>query len=172
MENRVKDLMETWKNIQVKVDQVTMNQPMKQPLGEVQIGGRVPVSVHLETSTSEKGFRRVCYPHDENHQRPGAEFESNQIPTPVRVMIPAQNTPQNHSNWFSYLDSSVGSWTQRFGCPVPNMNFPEFCGTNPKLWQSRCETYFDFYAIPSERWVRLAIVGTLKLGCCNTSGVT
>jgi hypothetical protein len=41
---------------------------------------------------------------------------------------------------------------------MPNMNFPKFDGTNPKLWKHRCETYFDFYAIRIERWVRLAVM--------------
>jgi hypothetical protein len=36
------------------------------------------------------------------------------------------------------------------------MNFPVFDGTYPKLWKHRCETYFEFYAVPVEVWVRMA----------------
>jgi hypothetical protein len=36
------------------------------------------------------------------------------------------------------------------------MNFPQFDGDNPKLWQSRCEKYFDMYSTESSMWVRVA----------------
>jgi hypothetical protein len=33
---------------------------------------------------------------------------------------------------------------------MPQMHFLVFDGSNTKLWRSRCEKYFEFYAIPSE----------------------
>jgi hypothetical protein len=41
---------------------------------------------------------------------------------------------------------------------MPQLDFPKFDGTNPKLWIKQCGTYFDLYAIPVENWVKLATV--------------
>jgi hypothetical protein len=41
---------------------------------------------------------------------------------------------------------------------MPQLYFPKFDGTNPKLWIKQCGTYFDLYAIPVENWVKLATV--------------
>jgi hypothetical protein len=38
---------------------------------------------------------------------------------------------------------------------LPKINFPKFEGDNPKLWQSRCENYFEMYVVESSVWVRV-----------------
>jgi hypothetical protein len=45
------------------------------------------------------------------------------------------------------------NWSQGPGTSMPQMNFPVFDGSNPKLWRNRCETYFEFYVVPSEMWI-------------------
>jgi hypothetical protein len=44
--------------------------------------------------------------------------------------------------------SSSGHW--------PKLPFPKFAGENPRLWQSRCENYFDMCGIDKFSWVRIA----------------
>jgi hypothetical protein len=39
---------------------------------------------------------------------------------------------------------------------LPKMNFPKFDGDHPKLWQDRCETYFEMYSVEQSVWVRVA----------------
>jgi hypothetical protein len=39
---------------------------------------------------------------------------------------------------------------------LPKLHFPKFDGDNPKLWQSKCENYFDMYFVPHSVWVRVA----------------
>lgn len=36
--------------------------------------------------------------------------------------------------------------------------YPMFDGTNPKLWRKRFETYFEFYVVVREMWIRMAIM--------------
>ena len=38
----------------------------------------------------------------------------------------------------------------------PRVDIPKFDGENPKLWQIRCEDYFDLYETSPRIWVRLA----------------
>jgi hypothetical protein len=37
------------------------------------------------------------------------------------------------------------------------MHFPVFDGSNPKLWRSRYETYFKFYVVPHDMWIKLVV---------------
>lgn len=39
---------------------------------------------------------------------------------------------------------------------LPKLSFPSFDGTSPKLWQKRCEDYFDMYSIDEVVWVKVA----------------
>jgi hypothetical protein len=40
----------------------------------------------------------------------------------------------------------------------PKLPFPKFEGDNPKLWQSRCENYFDISGVDRSNWVRIAVM--------------
>lgn len=44
------------------------------------------------------------------------------------------------------------------GSVVPQLNFPVFEGSNPKLWKKRCEIFFEFYAVPVDKWVKLGVL--------------
>jgi hypothetical protein len=39
---------------------------------------------------------------------------------------------------------------------LPKLNFPTLDGTNPKLWQTKCEKYFDMYETAELMWVKVA----------------
>jgi hypothetical protein len=41
---------------------------------------------------------------------------------------------------------------------LPKLNFLQFDGDNPKLWQSHCENYFDMYAVEQSLWVKVALI--------------
>jgi hypothetical protein len=59
--------------------------------------------------------------------------------------------------------------------PIPNLEFPTFDGTNPRLWIKYCETFFDVYSTDPSVWVWLALLlcGTkqcnlISLKCLGT----
>jgi hypothetical protein len=39
---------------------------------------------------------------------------------------------------------------------LPKLNFPNFENDNPKLWQTRCENYFEMYSVDPSVWVKVA----------------
>lgn len=50
--------------------------------------------------------------------------------------------------------------------PLPDLDFPKFDGSNPRLWVKQCETFFDIYAVSPHLWVRYAsmnLVGSTAL---------
>jgi hypothetical protein len=49
---------------------------------------------------------------------------------------------------------------------LPKLNFPSFDGTNPKLWQSKCEKYFNMYATEAYMWVQVATMHFVGVADC------
>jgi len=41
---------------------------------------------------------------------------------------------------------------------MPKMDFPDFYGTDPKIWLDDCKDYFDMYNIPEGMWITAAKV--------------
>lgn len=39
---------------------------------------------------------------------------------------------------------------------MPNLEFPKFDGTNPKIWIKRCENFFDVCEVRDCHWVKMA----------------
>lgn len=52
--------------------------------------------------------------------------------------------------------ASFASLSQSLGANLPQVSFPTFDGSNPKMWKKSCETFFSFYAAPCDMWVKLA----------------
>ena len=96
-----------------------------------------------------------------NDQHP-QDYGSGMVFTHIHVPVKGTNvhpTPpppkfsRNHE-----IESSPRSATSErpaFG-RLPKLNFADFDGSNPKLWISRTENYFDMYSVPSEMWIRVA----------------
>uniref|UniRef100_A0A0A9D9N9 Uncharacterized protein n=1 Tax=Arundo donax TaxID=35708 RepID=A0A0A9D9N9_ARUDO len=43
-----------------------------------------------------------------------------------------------------------------FSALMPQLSFPQFDGSSPKIWIRRSETFFGLYNIPKELWVKLS----------------
>lgn len=74
------------------------------------------------------------------------------VPPPVRGMQTDQIVQRNP---LTSIENFRLNTTDAFGLG-PRIELPRFDGTNPKLWQSRCEDYFRFWCTPSTQWISLA----------------
>jgi hypothetical protein len=54
------------------------------------------------------------------------------------------------------FSSSTGSSMSNSSGHWPKFPLPKFEGENPKLWQSRCENYFDMCGVDKSNWVRIS----------------
>jgi hypothetical protein len=90
---------------------------------------------------------------------------TNTAPTQAYVPPPARGIQANHNTLHgnSYATNSFGSLVNRerrasapnHGKP-PSMDFPKFCGNNPKFWQARSEDYFSMFDTDPELWIAVA----------------
>jgi hypothetical protein len=102
-----------------------------------------PTGHRVDNQFRETGFRSVLA----YTQLPGKGTFSDS------TNVPSYDLPKFTSHRFAgssgpATGSSSGQW--------PKIPFPRFDGENPKLWQSRCETYFDMCAVDRSNWVRIA----------------
>jgi hypothetical protein len=94
------------------------------------------------------------YYRDSGHVHPGADAHY-----PVTGMWSSPHSPSFSFN--AHCGHSQGDWGQRGPLSrhcggLPKLNFPTFDGTYPKLWQKRCEDYFEMYATETFVWVKVS----------------
>jgi uncharacterized protein YukE len=155
VEKKVWEMNEALKVIQVAIEKQSQKQPVdtsSAPIGDASASAHRGVS-SIDATTGQPRHRFV-----ENHRRPGGGIETIRTPPPVGGTTFTPEHPQMFVDWGSVGMNSMGNWSQWSGSAMPNMNFPVFDGSNPKLWKHRCETYFDFYVVPVQRWVRMAVM--------------
>jgi hypothetical protein len=150
IERKVVEMAETLAKIQTKISNMTPSTTSS---------GAVPAGVNVSTSAiasvmAASTLHRTADP----FHRPAAESEVNQMSLPLGGMA----TPSPHAPWLFGQNSmspfASPTWSQGLGGNIPPMNFPVFDGSNPKLWKNRCETYFEYYVVSVEMWIRLAIM--------------
>lgn len=76
------------------------------------------------------------------------------VPTLVTGVKPSSSVPPTT---FS-LDNSYARDEGRFNLnqALPQVDFPDFDGSTPKLWFRNCESYFDIYTVLEYLKVKIA----------------
>jgi hypothetical protein len=125
------------------------------PLGTMPVGISVPATTTSSTLIGDMATGSTLHRTADPFRRPAAEQEMNQMST----LTGGMNTPNPYAPWLSQSPMSQfasPNWSQGFGGNLAQMSFLVFDGSNPKLWRSRCETYFEYHVVPVEMWIRLA----------------
>jgi hypothetical protein len=89
------------------------------------------------------------------HHRDCGSGVFTHIHDPVKGTVHPQSLPPK---FLSHIESMHRSESFRFSSSpgqesrsqmgkLHKINFPKFEGDNPKLWQSRCENYFEMYSV-------------------------
>ncbi|XP_062198590.1 uncharacterized protein LOC133901296 [Phragmites australis] len=96
--------------------------------------------------------------HRENSDHREHVFGSVATLTHLPVRGTTQSPTPHSTSGFRPMDSFMHSSfsSSHLGPKLPKMNFPEFDGENPKLWQSRCENYFDMFGVDPSMWIKVA----------------
>jgi hypothetical protein len=155
IERKVVEMAETLVKIQTKISNTT---PSTTSSGAVPAVANGSTSATASVVAGEKMACSTLHRTADPFRRPAAESEVNQMSLPLGGMA----TPNPHAPWLfgqpSLSPFASPTWSQGLGGNMPPMNFPVFDGSNPKLWKNQCETYFEYYAVLVEMWIRLAIM--------------
>jgi hypothetical protein len=111
---------------------------------------KVLASAHLDASPS----KAAPGPFGHHDVQGGSVHVYVQEPPILKGMKP---DPGPHPS-FEFAQTHTCCSHHHLGPAMPQIDFPKFSGTNPKLWIRQCETYFDLYHVPVQNWVKLATV--------------
>lgn len=115
-----------------------------------------PVGAHLVTSPSGAASGPNGHCDATNNRGSGYGVVTTLQPPPVTGANPTFDlslVPALPVNSVSPASSKVAvNWASL----MPRVDFPEFDGRNPKIWQHKCESYFELYAVPFNMWIKLA----------------
>jgi hypothetical protein len=124
----------------------TQGVPTNVPTPSSSTATDVPNGHSIESSHRDCGFGRVFTQiHD--------PVKGTMLPPPPPEFSLNVESPTHDSTKFAHPHHS--DFTVHLG-QLPKMHFPKFQGDNPKLWQSRCENYFDMYSVDPHMWVCVA----------------
>jgi hypothetical protein len=120
-------------------------------------GSSSPGVMHIESASAgppaEVATDGPVGHHSANdHRDCGYEHVYTHTHDPVKGTIPTPPSMPQIPVPFEYMPADSARFNPDSRVPfgkLPKMNFPTFDGENPKLWQSRCENYFEMYAVES-----------------------
>ncbi|CAO2144897.1 unnamed protein product [Urochloa humidicola] len=115
-----------------------------------------PAAAHLAATSSQAASGHNCQGDGEKHRGSGQGVVTTLVPTPVKgANAYSEFTPMNFSMKTVMDNLSTAS---PINAAVPQLSFPVFDGSSPKVWKKKCETYFDIYDVPANIWVKIAIM--------------
>jgi hypothetical protein len=160
VEAKVQEIADVLITIQGKVDRFIEKQSVDAPSNDALKEDSVPAPTQLGAPSGEAVHGQVRHRTVDPYRRSGTGSETTQTPPPVGGTVQSMNHGPMQFEFGSFgkqsVGRSMGGWSHGSGSRMPGINFTVFDGSNPKLWKHRCETYFEFYFVPMERWIGLA----------------
>jgi hypothetical protein len=122
---------------------------------------KMPSSAHLELHPPRAASGSL----DHGKSGFGAAYTVAPAQNPIKGATNSPNMLLHHFNSdnIAHCDRILYSPVHP---PIPNLEFPTFDGTNPRLWIKYCETFFDVYNTDPSVWVKCAtmrLVGSAAL---------
>ncbi|CAN6338981.1 unnamed protein product [Urochloa humidicola] len=146
LETKVTELQDSLSDLKLKVDLFIHEQPKSRIEEAAQCG--VSTSAHLGVTAHAEAPGLECHHEETTHRRVGAGVVTTLVPPPVTGPHHSPSSSPTHVRNYDVVPS--------FTSAIPQMDFPKFDGSNPRIWVRRCETYFDVYSIPPHNWVKFA----------------
>lgn len=112
---------------------------------------------------------QYCHRVETQHRSVGAGVVTTLVPPPVKGANRDLNVTHVPFHGFDSVGCVSYLPAPSFSHGIPQLEFPRFGGTNPKIWIRRCENFFDVYETPKSHWVKLATMnlGALLIFGCN-----
>jgi len=162
VESKVDDLRSGLQDLQGKVDRLVLSGKEPHPTDGMSVTYKVfdtedidltkPTTAHLVVPSAEAASGQIRHGSAHHHRGSGYGVVTTLTPPPVkgeRSFLDLTTAP------FS-LGNASNAPPQNWSSLLPQLSFPQFDGTSPKIWKKKCENIFDIYLVPSDMWVKLA----------------
>jgi hypothetical protein len=163
VDSKVGELQESVKALRTKIYFITQKQeeegnPSYKVFQYEDLDFTKPATTPLVASPSGATSGQIGHGDDTHHWGTGHGVVTTLIPPPVKGMNKALDltpVPYTMSGVATPPSNSVLPRVP-LGANLPQISFPEFDGSSPKLWKKKCGTYFEIYAVPVDFQVKLA----------------
>ena len=117
-----------------------------------------PMVAHLTAPPTGAASGPNGHHDDFIHRGTGHGVVTTIVPTPFKGANNALNiTPVPFTlGGIAHASSDSSVSLMNMHAALPQLPFPEFDGSSPRLWRKKCETYFELYAVPKSFWTKLA----------------
>jgi len=156
VDTKVDDLKTHLESLRDQVDRLCLKteefiNPSYKCFDEEHLDLTKPAAAHLVAPSTEAASGPDGHRDAHDHRGTGRGVVTTFVPSPVTgakqiapisfSLIDAPESPSSNQSWSALL---------------PQLSFPSFDGSNPKIWKKKCENFFDIYAIPAYMWVKLS----------------
>lgn len=149
LEGKVLDLQNTVFDLKQKVDLFIHELP--------KVKQEASASAHLEATASDAEMSgQFGHRQDVPHRSAGAGVVTTLVPPAVKCTNRFSELSHVLYSGYHAMNSPRAVSSNGFGYAMPQIDFPKFDGTNPKIWIKRCENFFDVCEIPMNHWVKFA----------------
>ncbi|CAO2186967.1 unnamed protein product [Urochloa humidicola] len=162
VDSKMDDLQLSVKKLNNKVEEIALHQeeadnPAYKVFDREHLDLSKPAAAHLAASSSQAASGQFCHRVDDYYRGTGQGVVTTLVPTPVKGEKPySEFTPLPMS--LRNVSENLTTVTSNFNVAMPQLPFPVFDGNSPKLWKKKCENYFDIYEVPTNVWVKLAVM--------------
>lgn len=148
---RVGDLQAGFHEIRGKVDQLFSKlDRVSEPHSPETVDPTKPATADLVAPFTKAASGASGHGSPFEHRGFGYRVDPTREPSPVTgAKIATDSFTQ-----FAANDCSGVNWSTL----LPQLDFPAFDGTCPKIWKKKCENFFEIYAVPKFWWVKLAVM--------------
>lgn len=155
LEDKVSNLQNSVFMLEKKMDLFVHEMPKQKIKSEEEFEIETPTPAHLGVSVKAGASGQIGHREATLYRGAGAGFITTPVPTPVKGANHPTNSFSFTSNGF---DNAMNSQAGAYSYAMPQMDFPKFDGSNPKIWIKKCENFFDIYAVLPEHRVKLAVM--------------
>jgi hypothetical protein len=149
VDDQVAYLHDCVNNLRQQLDKLKSSLATQQLDGLGSASLKVPRSAHLDPSSSKAAPRPIGHDVETHHRNNGSEVVYMTTHEPPPVNRTKHGFHHTHSDFDFWHHASCGACSH-MTLAMPQLDFPKFDGTSPKLWINLCDTYFDLNGIPIE----------------------
>ena len=162
VDTKATDLNASMNDLRSKIDLIEISRQEQDPAYKVfdvehfdltKLGAAHLAQSSQEAASGPNGRGNVLH-----NRRSGCGVVTTLLPPPVTGAKFTSDHPSPLASSVPTIPTNVVSPYQQWGSLLP-----QFDGRNPKMWQKKCESFFELYGIPRQHWVKLAtlnFVGT------------
>ncbi|CAN6329801.1 unnamed protein product [Urochloa humidicola] len=163
VDSKVDELWDSVKNLQHKVEKMAIRQEeLSNPAykvfesEDIDLTKQKPAPAYLGVNSLEAASGSDDHRSAKDHRGSGQGVVTTLVPSPVTGQKNLSHLTPVPFSLQGIEHDDVHASNSNWKTVLPQLDFPTFDGSFPKIWMKKCENFFEIYAVPSPVWVKYA----------------